>query len=290
MGPMRGFVMASGVVLACGMLAHAATPGAALFAKLKQGLKTVVKTERTLLETERKLALTELTPLLAQVKNTVYPPSSAIGVTWPLLEFQTNVGNRVDEALGAIAGQMMQAGIEFHAQNPTATALPVGFTIGDGGCGDAAEAEFLRRVDAAYAPLRKSVAKVAKALRTKSNVALNVMVRTPTPIEFPGFSDASFYGSYDSFSLDFLSAASHLGFANDGILIVAGRAETGVGAVEIVVNGPDYETQSVMPDPATGRYVAIFNKNGLGLTEGTYSVRARLASGGAWANWHVGVQ
>lgn len=290
MRPIHRLLVSTGLVLACGFLAHAATPASSLLAKLKQGLKLEQKTQRTLLETERKLTLTQLAPYLAAVKSDVYPPLTAISLVWPVLDYQSTVGLRVDEALTGFAGRMREAGIDFHALQPAATALPIGFTAGDGGCGDAAHADFLRRVDGAYAPLRKSVAKLAKALRTKSNIGLNVLMRSPTPIEFPGFTDASFFGSYDSFSLDFLASASHLGTANDGIVIVAGRAETGVGSVEVVVNGPNYATKLVAVDPSTGRFMAMFDNNGLGLGEGTYSVRARLSSGGAWSNWHIGVQ
>lgn len=289
----RGGVRTVAVVIAaslmCGVLARAATPLAAYAAKLKQQLKSVMKTEGKLLDAERQIAMTQMEPFMQALKTTVLPPNQAILGIWPLLEYQRTVGARTDEGLTAIASTMRQAGIEFHAEQPNATALPTGFTIGDGGCGDAAESAFLRRVDASYGAIRKQIAKCAKTLRAKSNVALNVMIRTPTPVEFNGFSDTSFYGSYDSFSLDLLAAASHLGFANDGILIVAGRAETGAGSVEVVANGPDYKSTTT-PVDADGRWVVVFDNGGLGMTEGTYSVRARLASGGAWSNWHVGIQ
>lgn len=275
------------VVLALPLLLGAA-PEKQVTKALRSQLAGDLRVHRALLKSERRILLTELAALVDTAQGSVLTPAQAASLISPLDTFQTAVAGRVDAFYDSVSSRGQSALNAFLALVPAATALPTGITFGDGGALDAALVSFGAQLEKHYPPIRKRIAAFQKACEARSGVALTVLLRSPTPEDYPGFDFENFYGSYSNLSIDIAIGASALDTSGDGLLAVAGSADVSGGPVTVELNGPtSAPDQQATPAAGTGRWIAVFAGP---LDEASYVVRARQGTDGQWVSWHIGVR
>jgi hypothetical protein len=275
------------LALALPLLA-AASPEQQVVNELRQNLAGDLRTQRSLLANERKILLTELGPVIQGAETNVLTPIQCVGIIGPLEGFQLSVLQRTDDYFSLAASRGQSALNAFLALVPGATALPLGLTFGDGGALDASLRDFWSQIEKLYPAIQKRVATYQKACEGRSGVGVTLLLRPPTPEDFPGFNFDTFFGSYANLSMDVAVGVSALDTSGDGIIAVLGSADTSMGTVTVELNGPGIAPDEVVdPTPATGRWVALFEGP---LVEGSYVVRARQGIDGQWVSWHIGIR
>jgi hypothetical protein len=275
------------IALAVPLLA-AASPEKQVVNDLRRDLAGDLRTHRSLLVNERQILLTQLGTAIQGAQSTVMTPLQCAGLISTLNEFQESVRERTDDYFSLTSSRGQGALNDFLALVPGATATPVGLTFGDGGALDASLVNYWSSVEKLYPPIQKRIATFQRACEERSGVGVTLLLRPPTPEDFPGFNFDTSFGSYANLSMDAAVGASALGASGDGLIAVVGSADINTGMVTVELNGPTAAPDEIVaPDPATGRWVAVFEGP---LGEASYVVRAQQGTDAQWVSWHIGIR
>lgn len=265
-----------------------AAPDKTVVKALRKNLAGDLRAHSILLKSERSILLAELGTLVDTAQSTLLTPQQAANVVGLLHEFQGALIGRTDDFFGYVSVRGKDALNAYLALVPGATSLPIGITFGDGGALDASLVAYRAQIEKLYGPIRKRIAAYQKACETRSGVGVTVLLQTPTPADFPGFDFDTYFGSYSNLSIDTAVATSALAASGDGIIVVAGSADSSGGSVTVELNGTTAAPDEVaVPAPGTGRWMAVFAGP---LAEASYVVRARQGTDGQWVSWHIGVR
>ena len=276
------------LALAIPLLAAASSPEKQVVGELRQTLAGDLRTHRSILANERKILLTELGTVIQGAESSVLTPAECVGIVLPLDDFQVAMRQRTEDYFSLASGRGQGALNTFLALVPGATAAPLGLTFGDGGVLDTTLRDFWSSVEKLYPTIQKRIVTYQKACETGSGVGVTILLRPPTPEDFPGFDAATSFGSFGNLSMDVAVGASALDTSGDGIIAVLGSAYTNGGPVTVELNGPGIAPDAVVdPAPLTGRWLAVFQDP---LAEGSYVVRARQGTDGQWVSWHIGIR
>ncbi len=210
-------------------------------AKLEDRLDARVTLLRQELEEYRELANTaEFDPLDARTQ-----------LVRPLIEFQGQLRNDVPTFGTDVGNAAIAAYAKAEDLGIAAVDMPADFRFGAGGTIDGLEARVAKLVDAEYRAVEKSLARIAKTLRNRSNVAFEWRLTRPYRFAPPMAKDGSGYFNTwvfaSALTLDVMAAFSELGTPNDVFVVVGGHAFPPATLVSLSMLDQDLTPGSITP-------------------------------------------
>jgi hypothetical protein len=192
---------------------------------------------------------------------------------------------QTSNSIGTLAGGALA---DLTPAGAAENVYPTGLVVGDGGALDDIRADLAKVAAKASSGALKKLSKVAKKLRSKTDMRL-AFVLHPGPVLHLVPLEGAFGSAYEATLLIDVIIGFNRGSADDdGRVWVGGYANTAQGDVGVLASGPSSAGDTVSPSVVDGRWIFASDPGSQPLAEGSYLVLTQQ-DGGALVGDSIGL-